>query len=57
LPASDLQDEAQGHGISLHTLRRAFRELDGEAVYLGHPILQQWQWRLPAKESQQPAPT
>jgi putative DNA primase/helicase len=47
LPARQVQEEAEAHGIRLTTLRRAFRELDGEAIRLGNGEISGWLWRLP----------
>jgi hypothetical protein len=49
-PASDIQEEANAHGIKETTLRRAFRELRGEAVKAGEFLFAQWMWRLPAED-------
>jgi hypothetical protein len=46
-PSSDIQEEAVAHGINERTLRRAFRELRGEAVKVGEFPFGQWKWKLP----------
>jgi hypothetical protein len=46
-PAGDVKEEANAHGINERTLRRAFRNLHGEAVKLGPFPIGQWMWRLP----------
>jgi AAA domain-containing protein len=48
-PAKEIQEEADAHGIRGITLRRAFRELRGEAVKVGSIALGQcrWKWKLP----------
>jgi putative DNA primase/helicase len=46
-PARDVQEEADAHGISKATVRRAFRELRGEAVKTGFGLFGEWMWRLP----------
>jgi hypothetical protein len=46
-PARDIQEEADAYGISKATIRRAFRELGGEAVKTGFGIFGEWVWRLP----------
>ena len=38
-PARDVQEEADAHGISKPTVRRAFRELRGEAVKTGFGLI------------------
>jgi putative DNA primase/helicase len=48
---------AEAHGISLITLRRAFRELGGEAVRTGFGPLSAWHWRLPGVGRQEPLPS
>ena len=54
LPARQVQDEAEAHGIRQITLRRAFRELDGEALRSGYREIGGWLWRLPGTEPQSP---
>jgi hypothetical protein len=46
-PVSDLKEESDAFGISYRTLRRAFRELHGEAARQGIPPLNRWVWKLP----------
>ena len=48
-PAKEIQEEAEAHGIRGITLRRAFRELRGEAFKVGSVALGQckWMWKLP----------
>jgi putative DNA primase/helicase len=48
---------ANAHGISEKTLRRAFRELGGEAVRTGFGPLAAWHWRLPGVGRQEPLPS
>jgi hypothetical protein len=48
VPARDVQEEADAHGISKATVRRAFRELRGEAVKTGFGIFGEWMWQLPS---------
>jgi putative DNA primase/helicase len=48
---------AVAHGISEKTLRRAFRELGGEAVRTGFGPLSLWHWRLPGVGRQEPLPS
>jgi putative DNA primase/helicase len=50
----DLKEEADANGISFWTLRRAFRDLDGEAVRHGPFPFGQWKWKLPGVEGQNP---
>jgi hypothetical protein len=47
-PARDVVEEADAHGISKRTVRRAFRELRGEAVKTGFGLFGEWMWRLPS---------
>jgi putative DNA primase/helicase len=49
--------EATAHGISEKTLRRAFRQLGGEAVRTGFGPLSAWHWRLPGIGRQEPLPS
>jgi hypothetical protein len=46
-PARDVVEEADAHGISKATVRRAFRDLGGEAVRAGFGPFGEWSWRLP----------
>jgi putative DNA primase/helicase len=48
---------AEAHGIRLITLRRAFRELGGEAIRDGFGALSAWHWRLPGIGRQEPKPS
>ncbi len=48
---------ADAHGLSRVTVRRAFRELGGEAVRIGFGPLGEWYWRLPGVGVQEPQPT
>jgi hypothetical protein len=45
-PARDVQEEADAHGISKATVRRAFRKLGGEAFKTGFSLFGGWLWRL-----------
>ncbi len=56
-PAAQIQHDAEGAGLSRATVRRAFRELGGDAVKVGFGLLSQWHWRLPGIGDQQPKPT
>jgi hypothetical protein len=47
-PVTEVLEEADAHGINKQTLRRAFRELRGEAIKAGFGSFGQWLWRLPA---------
>jgi hypothetical protein len=51
LQARKIQEEAEAHGIRLITLRRAFRELNGQAVRVGQGELIGWFWRLPGSKT------
>jgi hypothetical protein len=51
---SEVQRAANAHGICPRTLRRAFRDLDGEAVKQPPFAFGQWVWKLPAKDGQNP---
>jgi hypothetical protein len=45
---SIIENKAVAHGFHLRTLRRAFRDLGGEAFRLGGPgPLGHWFWKLP----------
>jgi putative DNA primase/helicase len=48
---------AEAHGIRLITLRRAFRQLGGEAIRDGFGALSAWHWRLPGIGRQEPLPS
>ncbi|HEY2414663.1 MAG TPA: AAA family ATPase [Pirellulaceae bacterium] len=50
--ASDVEDDALANGFRLHTLRRAFRDLGGEATRIGFGPLGQWFWKLPSIDGQ-----
>jgi hypothetical protein len=52
--AYDIREEADLHGISYGTLRRAFRDLEGIAVRKGKFPLFDWYWRLPGRAAQNP---
>jgi hypothetical protein len=52
--SKDIRREADVHGIAYHTLRRAFRELNGEAVRDGVPPFAPWKWKLPGIDAQNP---
>jgi hypothetical protein len=43
----DLKEESDAFGISYRTLRRAFRELGGEATRQGIAPFNRWVWKLP----------
>jgi hypothetical protein len=45
--ASEVRAAAEAHGFSYATLRRAFRELGGEATREGQGVPANWTWRLP----------
>jgi hypothetical protein len=47
-PASEVRNAAAAHGFSYATLRRAFRDVGGEAIREGNQGLKpRWVWRLP----------
>lgn len=52
--ASELKVEADVFGIAGRTLRRAFHELNGEAVRRGPFPFGQWKWKLPGVDGQNP---
>jgi hypothetical protein len=52
-----VENEAAAYGFRLITVRRAFRDMGGEAVRLGFGPLGQWYWRLPGIGDQNPEPT
>jgi len=56
-PAPQIERRAVAHGLRVITVRRAFRELGGEAVRIGFGPLGEWYWRLPGVGEQQPKPT
>jgi putative DNA primase/helicase len=51
-PTRDIKEEADAHGISPGTLRRAFREVDGQACRQGPFPFGQWMWKLPGVDAQ-----
>lgn len=53
-PAIDIRNEADMHGITYGTLRRAFRHLKAEAVRHGILPFATWHWRLPGLDAQNP---
>jgi putative DNA primase/helicase len=53
-PTRDIKQEAEANGICQRTLRRAFRELSGEAVRQGPFPFGQWTWKLPGVDGQNP---
>jgi len=55
-PAPQIERRAVAHGLRVITVRRAFRELGGEAVKIGWGPLGEWYWRLPGVGEQQPKP-
>ncbi len=56
-PSVDVEACATANGFKDDTLRRAFRELGGEAVRVGFGPLGEWFWRLPGIGDQVPQPT
>lgn len=46
-PSAWVQKGAVAHGMRLVTIRRAFRELGGEAVRVGFGPIGEWFWQLP----------
>ncbi|MEX2310761.1 MAG: AAA family ATPase [Pirellulales bacterium] len=50
----ELRQEADAHGIGYGTLRRAFRELRGEAVRKNRFPTAPWLWKLPGTDAQNP---
>jgi hypothetical protein len=46
-PTRQVLEDARAHAIAPRTLRRAFRDLNGEAVRIGSPSPGHWAWRLP----------
>jgi hypothetical protein len=52
-PSAEIAEQAVAHGIRLATLRRAFRQLDGQAVKAGWGPLSQWLWSLPGVGAEQ----
>jgi hypothetical protein len=53
-PARDIKEEADAFGISYGTLRRAFRNLGGEAVRQHKFPFAPWIWKLPGTDAQNP---
>jgi hypothetical protein len=51
-PVREIRNDADAHGISYATLRRAFRELGCEAIRLGPVPKGEWRWKLPAEDAQ-----
>jgi hypothetical protein len=51
-PTRDIHQEADAHGLSRRTLRRAFRDLHGVAVRQGTFPHGQWLWKLPDVDGQ-----
>jgi hypothetical protein len=50
-PASEVRNAAEAQGFSYATLRRAFRDVGGEAIREGNEGLKpRWVWRLPAAQ-------
>ena len=56
-PSADIAAHADANGFKDETLRRAFRELGGEAVRVGYGPLGEWFWRLPGIGDQNPQAT
>ena len=46
-PTSEVRAAAEAHGFSYATLRRAFRELGGQAVRANEGMQVSWRWQLP----------
>jgi hypothetical protein len=46
-PASDVRVAAEANGFSYATLRRAFREIGGQAIRVGQGVPANWTWQLP----------
>ena len=53
-PTTQIKEEAEAFGIQYGTLRRAFRDLDGEAIRRGPFPFGTWNWRLPGVDAQNP---
>lgn len=47
-PVRTIRNAAEAHGISYGTLRRAFRQLAGQAVFVREGDRTRWDWKLPA---------
>jgi putative DNA primase/helicase len=56
-PSAEIEAVATANGFKLPTLRRAFRDLGGEAVRVGFGPLGEWFWRLPGIGDQKPQAT
>jgi putative DNA primase/helicase len=54
LAMRQLHEEANAHGIGYGTLRRAFREIDGQSVRRGPFPFGEWHWKLPGVDAQNP---
>jgi hypothetical protein len=52
--ARELKHEADANGISYGTLRRAFRQLGGEAFRRGNFPSSPWHWQFPRTDAQNP---
>jgi hypothetical protein len=52
LPVREIRKDADAHGISGATLRRAFRGLGGQAIRIGPVPNGEWRWKLPAEDAQ-----
>jgi hypothetical protein len=53
-PSKQLKEEATENAITPRTLRRAFRELGGQAIRIGVPPPGYWTWMLPQQGGQLP---
>lgn len=51
-PVRTIRNAAEAHGISYGTLRRAFRQLAGQAVFVREGDCTRWEWKLPAIDAQ-----
>jgi hypothetical protein len=51
-PVREIRKDADAHGISYATLRRAFRELSCETIRVGQFPYGEWQWKLPPVDAQ-----
>jgi putative DNA primase/helicase len=51
-PARDIRKDADANGIGYTTLRRAFRDVGGEAVKKGEFSTAHWNWKLPDEGAQ-----
>jgi putative DNA primase/helicase len=52
--ASDIREAAEVQGITYGTLRRAFRDIGGDAVRRGTFPIFNWYWSLPGRAAQNP---